>query len=136
MLLHRVTPLLAMLAAPTVAAAPAVPGPGGTELLSLAGSLLVVIASILAFGWLYARLKPGLGGDAELIRVVATRPLGAKERLLIVEVADRQLLIGVSQGSMQTLCTFEGPLRETRETAVAESGFSRVLKAFTREAAQ
>lgn len=122
-------------AAPAAAAAPA-PGPGAGELLSLAGSLIVVVAAILAFGWLYARVRPGLGGDQELIRVVATRPLGAKERLLIVEVADRQLLIGVSQGSMQTLHALEQPVDAERQSAAAESGFSRVLRALSREATQ
>ena len=128
--------LATTLAAAPAAAAATVPGPGAGELLSLAGSLVVVVASILAFGWIYARVKPGLGGDPELIRVVATRPLGAKERLVIVEVADRQLLIGVSQGGMQTLHTLEEPVSAERRATAADTGFSRVLRALTREASR
>ena len=134
--LGTISSLVTTLAAAPAAAAASVPGPGAGDLLSLAGSLVVVIASILAFGWVYARLKPGLGGEADLIRVVATRPLGAKERLVIVEVADCQLLIGVSPGGMQTLHTLDEPVNGERGPAVVNTGFSRVLRAFTREAPQ
>lgn len=133
---RTIVSLITMLAAAPAAAAATVPGPGAGDLLSLAGSLIVVIAAILAFGWLYARVKPGLGGDQNLIRIVATRPLGAKERLLIVEVADRQLLIGVSQGNMQTLHTLEQPVSASRPSAAPDSGFSRVLRVLTREASR
>ena len=36
------------------------------------------------------------GGANDVINVVATRALGPKERLMVVEVADQQLLVGMT----------------------------------------
>ncbi len=120
-------------AAPEV---PTTPGLGGAELLSFAGSLLVVVGSILAFGWLYARFRPGMNQGGDQIRIVATRPLGPKERLLVVELGGQQILVGVSQGHMQTLHTLAEPLATTTQAAPAVSGFRARFKEILKESAR
>lgn len=120
-------------AAPEV---PTAPGPGGAELLSFAGSLLVVVGSILAFGWLYARFRPGMNQGADQIRIVATRPLGPKERLLVVELGEQQILVGVSQGHMQTLHTLAEPLAEEAQAPSTAAGFATRLRQVLKESAQ
>ena len=111
-------------------------GTAEIEIVSFVGSLFVVVVSILAFGWLYSRLRPGLGGGSDAIRVVAARPLGPRERLLVVEVSGEQILVGVSQGSMQTLHTLSQPIEERRPIARSEGSFAGRLKAMLREHAQ
>lgn len=130
----RILPALTstLLLVDAAVAAPATPVPGGVELLSFAGSLLVVVASILAFGWLYGRLRPGMGQDPGRIRIVATRPLGPKERLVVVDLDGEQLLVGVSPGHMQTLHKLERPLPEETATAVS-GGFAAKLKTLLAE---
>lgn len=114
-------------------AAPATPVPGGAELLSFAGSLLVVVASIVAFGWLYGRLRPGMGQSSERIQIVATRPLGPKERLIVVDLDGEQLLVGVSPGHMQMLHKLERPLADVTPDATT-GGFAAKLKTMLAEA--
>ena len=89
-----------------IAAAPV----GGSELLSFAGSLIVVVASIVAFGWLYSRSKNFGGGRNDAISVVANKALGSRERLLLVEVADKQMLVGMTSSNIQTLHVFDAPV--------------------------
>ena len=120
-----------------VAATPGadLPTPGGGEIAGFIGSLLVVIASILAFGWLYARFRPGMNQSSELIRLVAMRPVGPKERLLVVEVAGEQLLVGVSASGMRTLHTLTGRVeKDAAKTAVDAHPFAARLKGFLGEA--
>ncbi len=128
------------LSAPGIALAqaelPETPGPGGAELLSFAGSLIVVVLSILAFGWLYGKLRPGMAGGSEMIRVVATRPLGPKERLVVVDLDGEQLLVGVSQGHMQTLHKLDRPIAAERPRSAPETGFAQRLKGALRESLQ
>lgn len=115
---------------------PAAPGPGGPEVVSFAGSLLVVVLSIIAFGWLYGKLRPGMSGGSDLIRVVATRPLGPRERLVIVDLDGEQILVGVSQGHMQTLHKLDKPLEAQQSGSPLESGFAARLKGILRESTQ
>ena len=102
------------------------PTVGSGDLLSLGTSLFVVIAVIVLLGWLYSRSRLVSAGAADVINVVASRALGPKERLLIVEVAEQQLLIGMTSSAVQTLHVFDQPVAppETRS-----SGFAANLRA-------
>ena len=83
---------------------------GGPELLSMAASLLIVVGSIVVLGWLYSRSKFVGAGNSDAITIVASRALGAKERLMLIEVADKQLLIGMTPAQVQTLHVFDTPV--------------------------
>lgn len=117
------------------AATPALPGTpivGGGDVASLLISMLIVIAVILVLGWLYSRSRFIGGGSAEAIQIVASRALGTKERLLVVEVADQQLLIGMTANGVQTLHVFEKPV-EINTPAVEISGFGSRLRSALQE---
>ena len=73
-------------------------------------SMLVVVAAIVLLGWLYSRSRLVGGGAGDIINIVASRALGPKERLLIVEVADQQLLVGMTSTAVQTLHVFDEPV--------------------------
>ncbi len=126
--------LIAMVFAPqsvfgteTPAGLPATPGIGGGDILSLGLSLIVVVGVILALGWFYSRSRFVSGGGADLITIVATRPLGPKERLMVVEVADQQLLIGMTSSGANTLHVLDKPI-EASAKAPASGSFANRLK--------
>ncbi|MDX1498779.1 MAG: flagellar biosynthetic protein FliO [Woeseiaceae bacterium] len=98
------------------------------EVMSIALSLLVIVGSVIALGWLYSRLRLGTGGAADVIDVVASRGLGPKERIVLVRVGDKQLVVGVTANSMATLCTLETPVVPGRAEAGA-TGFAARLRA-------
>lgn len=87
-----------------------VPVVGGGELQSLGLSMLAVVLTIVVLGWLYSRSRFVSGGASDTINVLATRALGPKERLLVIEVADQQLLVGMTSTAVQTLHVFDKPL--------------------------
>ncbi len=120
---------------PDAAAGAIAPVVGGGELLGMGVSMLIVVAAILILGWFYSRSRLVGSGASDLIKVVATRALGAKERLIVVEVADQQLLIGMTSTSVQTLHVFESPLVTASEVPV-KLGFAERLRAAVKEIRQ
>lgn len=96
---------------------------GGSELLSLVASLFIVVGTIVVFGWLYSRSKLLSGNADDAIRIVATRALGGKERLMVVAIGGEQILVGMTATQVSTLHVFEAPVVDTGSTAAA-GGFS------------
>jgi flagellar protein FliO/FliZ len=105
---------------------------GGGELLGMGISMAIVVAAILILGWFYSRSRLAGSGHSDLINVVATRALGPKERLMVVEVADQQLLIGMTSTAVQTLHVFDTPLT-IPETSAENSSFSARLMSAVKE---
>ncbi len=93
----RLLPCLLLCPAPALAA-PSVLAASGQMLVSL----LLVMALIGGLFLLLKRLqmRPAAGGS---IRPLAALNLGARERVVLLEVAGRQVLVGVAPGRVQTL---------------------------------
>ncbi|MBW8190797.1 flagellar biosynthetic protein FliO [Neiella marina] len=76
------------------------------QLIAMFVSLLVVLAVAIALAWLWKRFMPtNLMGQTGL-DVVATRHIGAKERLLLIKVGERYLLLGATAQAINTLAEF------------------------------
>lgn len=100
---------------------------GGSELLGFAASLIIVVGVIAILGWLYSRSKTFGGANSDVISIVASRALGTRERLLLIEVADKQLLVGMTTTQVQTLHIFDKPVVEA-PTLTERNGFAGRLK--------
>ena len=119
-------------AADAAPALPATPGVGGGDILGLGVSMFIVVAVILVLGWLYSRSRFIGGGGSDAITIVATRALGPKERLLVIEVADQQLLVGMTATADQTLHVFHKPVCGPAE-AGSPVGFGSRLRSAVQE---
>jgi len=75
-------------------------------LTQLTLGLVVVLVLAVGLSWLLRRYALPRDG---LIRVIGGLPLGTRERLLLVEVNEVRLLIGVTAQRIQTLHTFTPP---------------------------
>jgi flagellar protein FliO/FliZ len=106
------------------------PGIGGGDVLGVGVSMFIVIGVILVLGWAYSRSRFLAGGASDVINIVATRALGPKERLLVVEVADQQLLVGMTSTGVQTLHVFDKPICVTETKKEAEGFAARLRTAF------
>jgi len=111
---------------------PLAPGVGGGDVLSIGVSMFIVIGVIVVLGWMYSRSRFVAGGANDVINIVATRALGPKERLLIVEVAEQQLLVGMTQTGVQTLHVFDKPVC-VAEAPQNSTGFAARLRAAFQE---
>jgi len=94
-----------VLALVQVAHAQAAPPAAGPSLTPLLTGLLLVLALIGAAAWLLRRAGLAQTGSASGLRVVAQTALGPRERLVIIEVADRRWLLGVSAAGITRLGT-------------------------------
>ena len=104
---------LAVAAAPAAkAAVPAAHAPSSPGLAGAFFALLLVLGLILGLAWLLKRM-PGAGlgiRPSEQLRVVSMLSVGAKERVMVIEVGKEQLLIGVTAGGITALHTLPEPL--------------------------
>jgi len=108
------------------AAVPRTAPVGAGDVLNMGTGLILVIAAILVTGWLYSRTQKMRGASSDLIRIVASQPLGTRERVLLLQVADKQLLVGMTSSQVQTLHVFDEPI------AISEApvnGFAERLRA-------
>lgn len=66
-------------------------------------SLLLVLAAVFAAAWVVRRLR-GFGKfGANAIQIIADAPLGTKERAVLIQVGNQQLLLGVAPGRVNML---------------------------------
>jgi flagellar protein FliO/FliZ len=113
---------LAVLAALPVAATAAdgthVPAIGGAASLAQAGlGLFAIIALILGMAWVARRaglVRQATGGA---MKVVGSTMLGARQRLVLVEVGDTWLVLGVSPGEIRPLHTMTAGTPPAHPTA-------------------
>ncbi len=82
----------------------------GQQLVQVLGSLGVVLVLVLVLAWLAKRLSRSRTIQTRGLRLIGGVSLGAKERVVLIQVGDRQLLVGVAPGFLQTLHVLEQPL--------------------------
>jgi flagellar protein FliO/FliZ len=101
----RVRPLYPLLAL-CPAAATAADGtlPAYSPLHALFG-LAIVLGLIFGAAYLLKRVQPARFAGARLLRLVAQMGVGARERVVVVEIGDQWLVLGVTAHSIQTLHT-------------------------------
>ncbi|MDY0331480.1 MAG: flagellar biosynthetic protein FliO [Thiomonas sp.] len=81
-----------------------------TELLRVFGGLVVVIVVLVAALWLLKRFQTGLRTPGGPMRVLATLSLAPRERLLLVQVGEQQLLLGSSAQGLNCLHVLSTPV--------------------------
>jgi len=94
---------------------PAVSG-GGALLQGLFG-LAIVLAALAVFFWFLRRFSPGQTGAQGVVKVVGGVMLGPRERLVVVEVGDTWLLLGVGGGQVTRLHDMPRPAGYVTPTA-------------------
>lgn len=104
----RFTPLALLLAlllaaSPPLAAADAPPDVAGS-IGQMVFGLAVVIGLLLAGLWLIKRLSLARGAMTGL-KVLGAVPVGPRERVVLVEIAGKVLVLGVTSANVNTLHT-------------------------------
>jgi len=102
-----------------------------SSFLQMGMGLLVIVGLILLLAWVYRRLQPGVAGQINAMNVLAAIPLGHRERLVMVKVLDRVLILGVTPQQINKL--HELPLAEVEASTPVETGqgrFAEVLRQF------
>lgn len=90
-----------------------------SQLANLIGGLTLIIALIYGLSWFVKRFAQGGFMHNPSMKVVSTLPMGTRERLMLVDVGGKQILLGVTATQINTLHVFDEPVVET-EKASAE----------------
>lgn len=125
--------LLASQLSLAVAADGSPPVAGGASFLGFLQVLLglgLVLAAIAGSAWLLKRLGPGQVAASGALRVVGGVAVGPKERVVLVDVGDIRLVLGVAPGHVSTLHQMPRPADEpgTGSTEPMTSLFQDKLK--------
>ena len=79
-------------------------------MLSLGFGLLAVIAIIFGCAWIVRRMSGMTGGNTRAMKVVSVMPMGTRERIALIDVGGKQILIGVTPQAIRTLHVFDEPV--------------------------
>ena len=79
-------------------------------LTQLVGGLVLVILVIIALAWILRRMPGVPGQGAQVIEILAVRSVGARERLLLVQIGEEQILVGLTPMGMRHLHTLRKPV--------------------------
>ena len=123
---------------PWVSAAPTLPlnrqgqvGVSAGNVGQWALSLVVVLVIFFLCIWLMRRLTAGGFAGAGKMRVLGALSLGVREKVILLDVGNKQLLLGVAPGRIETLHVLEGEDRLFDDCASATDGaqsFAEKLK--------
>ena len=111
---------LLLLLLPVPAFAETVASTNAPSLSSWLLSSLMVIGLILVLGFLLKKSKLATAMGGGQMRVIASLPVGYKEKLLVVKVGEQQLLVGVTPQQVNFLYRLEQPLDENQPQAFSQ----------------
>lgn len=86
-----------------------------TSVATVLISLVLILGGFALVAWLARRYLPGLGGTQGVVKVVGATMVGPRERVVVIEVEDARLVLGVGGGQVRLLHTL--PRAATSESA-------------------
>ncbi len=101
--------------------------------LEIFGKLTIALAAVLFCFWIFSlvvkQLRGGTLKTSENLKIVTALPIGQRERLLVIQVADQQLLIGATAETITKLHVLDTPIVLNTGGEGGESGdFRSILK--------
>ena len=79
-------------------------------IMKLTAGLLVVVAIIFIVAWMLKRLNLTQQSQSGLLRIIAGLPLGTRDRIVLLQVGNEQILVGLSPGRIEKLHTLSEPV--------------------------
>jgi len=81
-----------------------------TSIFQVLTALFIVIIVIFALAWVFKKYGANYGATGSTMKVVSAISLGGKEKAVVLQVGDEQLVIGVSPGYVKKLHVLEKPI--------------------------
>ncbi len=101
------------------------------SMLQLSAGLLMVLAFIALIAWLFKKIGFHPANRTDLLKVISSASVGQKERIVLAEIGDIWLVLGVAPGQVNLLHQMDKntlPASETTESPPA-SRFTEKLQA-------
>jgi len=78
--------------------------------------LAVVLAVMAIITWVLKRMVPGVGNKQSVIRIVGGVSVGSRERVVVLEVSGRWIVVGVAAGQVSRIANLESGSTKLGET--------------------
>ncbi len=101
------------------------------SILQVIFSLLLVLAAVALVAWVLKRINLPQHGAGSVLRVISGVAVGQRERIVLVEVKDTWLVVGVAPGQVRTLHSMpktELPITPTESPSGMDGKFQGWLK--------
>ena len=100
-----------------------------SQLASVIGGLAIIVVLIYGLSWFVKRFAQGGFMQNPGMKIISSMPLGTRERLMLVDVGGKQLLLGVTAAQINTLHVFDEPVIVDEKSQPMASEFSQKLMA-------
>ncbi len=98
----------------------------GTNIFQMVAGLVFVLLLVIIVAWLVRRVGGVTMAGGGVLNVIGGMSMGARERVVLLQVGEEQILIGVSPGRIQKLHVLENPI-EIQAKKVADMNFANKL---------
>ena len=105
-------------------------------LIKLTGGLILVVAVIFFLAWLVKRLNLAQHSQNGLLRIVAGLAVGTKDRIVLLQVGEEQILLGLSPGRIEKLHTLSDPISIEGNTSSTTPFAEKLNKLLSKDRAQ
>lgn len=94
-------------------------------MLKMIAGLLLVLTIIGAIAWILKRYAYHATNTAGAIKIIASAGVGQRERIVLVEVENTRLVLGVAPGRVNTLHCFDNASNESPSNTQSKSPHSK-----------
>ena len=94
------------------------------NMLQLSAGLFIVLAFIALIAWLFKKIGFNPANRTGLLKIISSASIGQKERVVIAEIDDTWLVLGVAPGQVNLLHQMHKKSSPSVETAEPPSGNS------------
>ncbi len=123
-----------LLAADELPVDKALQSPLSTEsMISVILSLFLILILILAAAWLFKRFGQFQSIPHHELKMLASLSTGQRERIVLLQVGEKQLLVGVTQSSIRTLYELENPIQTQKSDLENTSFIERLTVAMKKQ---
>lgn len=98
------------------ASSPAWAADSGAGVAGMVFSLVLILGLFVLAAWLLKRYLPQVGKTGP-VKLIGTTMVGPRERVVVVEVEDTWLVLGVGGGQVRTLHTLPRPGADRKGSA-------------------
>lgn len=95
-------------------------------LLKLTGGLILIVALIFLLAWLVKKFNLNQQSHSGLIKIIAGLSIGTRDRIVLLQVGEEQILVGLTPGRIEKLHTLAQPLEATGEQVLSGSFASKI----------
>jgi len=82
-----------------------------TSIFQVLMALFVVVIAIFVVAWVFKKYSSNYGQGMQGIKVITALSLGGKEKAVVIQVGDEQIMLGVSPGYVRKIHDLEQPLQ-------------------------